>query len=66
MHLTKEELIQKSNALKSLVPTVAMEIEQVPEIFHNPKDKKNGAARLDWAYSQIQNKNPHSPIENVI
>lgn len=50
MHLTKEELVQISNALTSLVPTVAMEIEQVPEIFHNPKDKKNGAERLDWAY----------------
>ena len=66
MYLTKEELIKKKNALTVLSPIVAIEIEQVPEIFHNPKDKKNGAERLDWAYSQIQNKNPHSPIGKII
>ena len=51
MYLTKEELIEKRKALEAIIPTIAMEIEQVPEIFHNPKDKKNGAERLDWAYS---------------
>ena len=66
MYLTKEELIEKRKALEAIIPTIAMEIEQVPEIFHNPKDKKNGAERLDWAYSQIQNKNPKSPIGTVI
>ena len=64
MNITKLITIKKS--LEALVPVPAMEIDYVPEIFHNPKDKKNGAKRLDWAYSQIKKKNPNSPIGNII
>ena len=59
---------QKKQALETLPPIEAMAIALVPDIFHNPKDRrpKMTKLRIDWIYSQIQNKKPSSPIGPVL
>ena len=63
-----EDNDQKKKALEALVPIVAMEIEYVPEIFHNPKDKTPQIIRKrkEWIFAHLQNKTPNSPIGKVI
>ncbi|MBO7047346.1 MAG: hypothetical protein J6W62_00325 [Spirochaetia bacterium] len=59
---------EKRNALKALTSVEAMPLEQVPEIFRNPKDKTPQIIkqRKEWIFSHLQNTFPDSPVGKII
>ena len=64
----ESERQEKKKALEALTPVEAMPLTQVPEIFHNPKDKTPKIIKLRkaWIFSHLQNTFPDSPIGKII
>ena len=66
--LSDNERREKKQAMEALTPVEAMPLEQMPEIFRNPKDKTPQIIkqRKEWIFANLQNTLPDSPVGKII
>ena len=65
--ITEAEKLEKKKSLEALVPVEAMPLEQVPELFYNPKEKSPEIlkARIEWVCLQIKRKKVSASIGKI-